>query len=829
MARQPAASNLNLNASGGAQFVLPALTQITESAYNSFQSSGAGSLLNLSQVTAINGSNQVTMQTGSGGEINLPNLNSIASGENVLLNASGGTLNLPNVGGGTSNGGVSNVQLSNSGTVLWGSPTSLSNFSLTMTGTGNTIDISHVAAATNLNLNASSGARVVFPLLTQIAENNYNSFQSSGAGSLLNLSQVTAINGSNQVTMQTGSGGEINLPNLNSIASGENVLLNASGGTLNLPNVGGGTSNGGVSNVQLSNSGTVLWGSPTSLSNFSLTMTGTGNTIDISHVATATNLNLNASSGAQVVFPLLTQIAENNYNSFQSSGVGSLLNLSQVTAINGSNQVTMQTSSGGEINLPNLNSIASGENVLLNASGGTLNLPNVEGGTSNGGVSNVQLSDSGTVLWSSPTSLSNFSLTMTGTGNTIDISHVAAATNLNLNASGGAQFVLPALTQITESTYNSFQSSGADSLLNLSQVTAINGSNQVTMQTGSGGEINLPNLNSIASGENVLLNASGGTINLPNVGGGTSNGGVSNVQLSNSGTVLWGSPTSLSNFSLTMTGTGNTIDISHVAAATNLNLNAASGAQVVFPLLTQIAENNYNSFQSSGAGSLLNLSQVTAINGSTGLNVQASSGGEVNLHNVVSIASSNGQSLSLNASAGTIDVSNLSPGPSNIQVQSGGSVLIGSLNLHNSTLTLSGANSTLTDEGNLSADSTSELNLGNGTTLLLGGSFSNGITNETNFTVSSATVQVIGPGQHTLEVAGLDLARRQPGQQRQFRFRQPYPGPVQLARHAGTRRSDQQRKPGERPGSIVPLWQRRRQRAVALGRLDTRAQPPGRL
>jgi hypothetical protein len=55
---------------------------------------------------------------------------------------------------------------------------------------------------------------------------------------------------------------------------------------------------------------------------------------------------------------------------------------------------------------------------------------------------------------------------------------------------------------------------------------------------------------------------------------------------------------------------------------------------------------------------------------------------------VVSIASSNGQSLSLNASAGTIDVSNLSPGPSNIQVQSGGSVLIGSLNLHNSTLTL---------------------------------------------------------------------------------------------------------------------------------------------
>ena len=110
-------------------------------------------------MTAITGNSQVNIQTSSGGVVNLQNLTSIGSGANVQLNASSGTINLPNVGGGTSNGGLGGAQLSNSGSVLWGSPTSLNNFSLTMTGSGNTINISQVAAATNFNLNASSGAR----------------------------------------------------------------------------------------------------------------------------------------------------------------------------------------------------------------------------------------------------------------------------------------------------------------------------------------------------------------------------------------------------------------------------------------------------------------------------------------------------------------------------------------------------------------------------------------------------------------------------------------------------------------------------------------------
>ena len=192
----------------------------------------------------------------------------------------------------------------------------------------------------------------------------------------------------------------------------------------------------------------------------------------------------------------------------------------------------------------------------------------------------------------------------------------------------------------------------------------------------------------------------------------------------------------------------------------------------MLPLLTQITENAYayGPLQANGANSLLDLSHVTTITvNDIFTSVQASSGGEVNLHNLLSITTTSGQTANLNASGGTIDASNLSPGPSSIQVGSGGNLLLASLNLHKSSVTLSGSNSTLTVQGDLSADNTSSLNLGN-STVLLEGSLSNGLSGEIGSAASSATVQVIGPGQHTLEVAGLDLGAVAPGNNGNFGF-----------------------------------------------------------
>ncbi len=60
------------------------------------------------------------------------------------------------------------------------------------------------------------------------------------------------------------------------------------------------------------------------------------------------------------------------------------------------------------------------------------------------------------------------------------------------------------------------------------------------------------------------------------------------------------------------------------------------------------------------------------------------------------------------------------------------------------------------------ADDTSSLSLGASTTVVLGGSLSNSLSNETRWTASSASVQVVGAGQHAWEVAGLDLGAEAP-------------------------------------------------------------------
>ncbi len=229
-----------------------------------------------------------------------------------------------------------------------------------------------------------------------------------------------------------------------------------------------------------------------------------------------------------------------------------------------------------------------------------------------------------------------------------------------------ARLSLPALTQITENAaFGELQASGTGSLLDLSSVTAIVANSVFnSAQSSTGNEVNLHNLLSVAStnSNSFALTAAGGTIDVSSLGGGTTNSGVGSVTVFNSGTVLWGHPTNFNTLGLTVTGPGNTIDISHAAAATSLSLNAASGAQLSLPALMQITENApFGELQASGTGSLLDLSGVTSIVANSVFNsVQSSTGNEVNLHNLLSVASTNSNSFALTAAGGTIE--RLEPG-----------------------------------------------------------------------------------------------------------------------------------------------------------------------
>ncbi len=221
-----------------------------------------------------------------------------------------------------------------------------------------------------------------------------------------------------------------------------------------------------------------------------------------------------------------------------------------------------------------------------------------------------------------------------------------------------------------------------------------------TPQSSTGNEVNLHNLLSVAStnSNSFALTDAGGTINVSSLGGGTTNSGVGSVTVSNSGTVLWGHPTNLNTLSLTVTGPGNTINVGHVAAATSVSVNAASGAQLSLPALTQITENAaFGELQASGTASLLDLSHVTTIAvNNVFVTVQSGTGNAVNLHNLVSVTSSNGNTLGLNANGGTINVSSLGTLLGSIQIGGGGEVLLSGSGSISGSVTVSGGSSTST-------------------------------------------------------------------------------------------------------------------------------------
>ncbi len=548
-----AAADLSVVANNGAKLALPVLTQIADSSYpfGSMQANGASSLLSLPQVTTITFNNIFTgVQASAGGKVDLHSLLSITSTtvNSIGMTANGGTIDVSNLAVGTTNSASISLWVSNSGTVLWGSPTSLHLIDLTVTGAGNMIDVSHVTSATDFNVNASGGAQVALPLLTQIADSSYpfGSMQANGAGSMLSLPQVTTITFNNIFTgVQASGGGKVDLHGLLSITSTtvNSIGMTANGGTIDVSNLAVGTTNSASISLSVSNSGTVFWGSPTSLHLIDLTVTGTANTIDVSHVATATDFNVNASGGAHVALPLLTQIADSNYpfGSMQANGTGSMLSLPQVTTITFNNIFTgVQASAGGNVDLHSLLTVTSTtvNSMDVNANGGTIDLPNLAVGMSNSAAMDFSLSNSGVVSWGSPTSLHLIGLTVTGTGNTIDVSHVTAARDFSASASGGAQVALPLLTQIANSSYpfGSLQASGTGSVLDLSHVTTIAINSIFTsVQANAGGLVNLHNLLSVTSTGNFTmgLNATGGTIDISSLGR-----LLGSVQVSGGGAVL---------------------------------------------------------------------------------------------------------------------------------------------------------------------------------------------------------------------------------------------------------------------------------------------------
>ncbi|MEI7902427.1 MAG: DUF6531 domain-containing protein, partial [bacterium] len=346
----------------------------------------------------------------------------------------------------------------------------------------------------------------------------------------------------------------------------------------------------------------------TNLSGATLTVTN-GQSMSFPAVRTLDDVNLYASGGSVLSFPVATIYTHNDCGTrtIQASGAGSRIDLSNLGTLSSScGTVNIQALAGGEVDLP----------------------PNVEGSTSwtfdAGSVFNVSAVTNlsgATLTVTNGQSMSFTSLTtlvdvtLNANGGTLGFPAVRTLSQVSLYASSGSVIAFPAATTYLNNWWMTIQATGAGSRIDLSNLSGLMGDQQdfagarLKIQALDGGEIDLP----------------------PNIFGYTTwtlddTGGILNVA----------AVTNLSGVTLNVSG-GRTLSFPAVRTLSQVSLYASGGSVIAFPAATTYLNNWWMTIQATGAGSRIDLSNLSGLMGDqqdfagARLKIQALAGGEIDL------------------------------------------------------------------------------------------------------------------------------------------------------------------------------------------------------
>ncbi|MBD2152111.1 Ig-like domain-containing protein [Pseudanabaena sp. FACHB-1277] len=255
----------------------------------------------------------------------------------------------------------------------------------------------------------------------------------------------------------------------------------------------------------------------------------------------------------------------------------------------------------------------------------------------------------------------NANITLNGLNASLAINGLTNLSFSDITASNGAKITLSDYS----ANNTTFRATGTGSSIDFSSLTTLEDNSAVNIQAASGGNVNLKNINQISS-ESVqfLAEGTGSVIDLSSLTNFTKTGrAASSITVRNGGTVIANKLTNLDgvNLNIDQTGTistkqiktfinggiatinGTTPDFSGLTDITGAGFIAANGGVVSLPVTSYTGNSAefFTTLRAEGAGSLLDLSNVTTLSGATfvsdSLNIEAVNGGQVNLKNTTQI------------------------------------------------------------------------------------------------------------------------------------------------------------------------------------------------
>ncbi len=637
--------NTNLDALGGGQLLLHALTTLSNSGINALavESNGSNSEVDISALTSFTTDN-------SAGQLTVTNSGEVLDGDLTTMS------------------GV-NVSLDGTGTVATSQWASITSGGITVTG--GVYSLSGLTDVDNSSLFAQGGGSLTLgnSNLTSYQHSTYAgtiTFEASGTGSTLSLPALTSVEmtaGNNGNTnLEALGGGQLLLHALTTLSnSGINALAvksDGSGSEVDISALTSFTTDNSAGQLTVTNSGEVLDGDLTTMSGVNVSLDGTGTvatsqwasitsggitvtggTYSLSGLTDVDNSSLYAQGGGSLTLgnSNLTGYQHSTFagtTTFEASGTGSTLSLPALTSVEmtaGNNGNTnLDALGGGRLLLHALTTLSnSGINALAvesNGSNSEVDVSALTSFTTDNSAGQLTVTNSGEVLDGDLTTMSGVNVTLDGTGTvatsqwasitsggitvtggTYSLSGLTDVDNSSLYAQGGGSLTLgnSNLTSYQHSTFagtTTFEASGTGSTLSLPALTSVEmtaGNNGNTdLEALGGGQLLLHALTTLSNaGNNALTVESDGSnseVDLSSLTGFMTDNEQGRITVTDSGTLLTGDLAAISgvNVSLDGTGTWSTSSITSASNGTYTQVGyappvAGSGVTISVPAMPQ--------------------------------------------------------------------------------------------------------------------------------------------------------------------------------------------------------------------------------------------------
>jgi hypothetical protein len=562
-------------------------------------------------------------------------------------------------------------------------------------GIGTTLSSGGLVNITEAGLSVSGGAVLSLPGVTTFQAGCDSVYwQASGAGSVLELPGLISLQEPtcyDSLIIEGLNGGQVILGSAVTIeAANGNVVVRADGSN-SLVNFSALSSNLAVLSLEASGGGSVLVSNLATSGNMTLTV-DSGGFISAAQFTNIDDSSLYVTGGEVLALPGVRESqASCGSITWEASGPGSVLELPGLTNLTEPtcyDSLTIQGSSGGQVILSSVVSIAAANGEVSVQADGSNSLVNLSALATNLAVLSLEASGGGSVVMPSFATSGNLTLTV-NSGGFISAAQFTNIDGGSLYVTGGEVLALPGLRGSQASCGNvTWEASGEGTVLQLPGLTNLTEPvcyDSLTIQGLSGGQVILSSVVSIAAANGEVAVKADGSNSLVNLSALATNLAALSLEASGGGGVLMPSFATSGNMSLTLNPGG------FISTAQFTNVDGASLAVNGGEVLSLPGVVNFQSgcgnviWEAAGAGSVLDFPALVTLQEPAcfdTLTIEGVNGGQVNLPHAVIIGANNGYvTLQADGSNSLVNLPALATNLATLAIEAsgGGDVTVSSL------------------------------------------------------------------------------------------------------------------------------------------------------